>query len=107
MKNKIESIVDKVISINRNRTFNNNLKKLMTEDIKKSLNKVEIDEVNKYWSQYTNQFNIDFFKYYKYRTGHYNKRYIPDNIYYSTIDMYFNNRVMANVIDNKNYYDKI
>ena len=106
MKTKLNKTIERIFSINRNIKWNRKIKKKITPNISNYLNKKEIKIIKSYWKEYTN-INLDFFNYYSYRTEIFSKFYIPDNIYYSKIDMYFNNRNMASVIDNKAFYDKI
>ncbi|MGK0724366.1 sugar-transfer associated ATP-grasp domain-containing protein [Aerococcus urinaeequi] len=106
MKNRINKNIEKMISHSRKRIWNKDIKKKMTPEVSNHLSNEEIHEVESYWEKYTNV-NLDFFKYYSYRTETFSQYYIPDDLYYSKIDMYFNNRKMANVLDNKAFYDKM
>ena len=62
------------------------------------------EEVIKYWHQYTKKFKPYWHKYYSSRNGVYDVRYIPDDLYYTTIDQYFNNRKYGWGVNDKNYY---
>ena len=41
------------------------------------------------------------------KTGVFDERYIPDDIYYTRIDTFYNDWNTAKVIDNKYYYENI
>lgn len=75
----------------------------------KSLTKDQKEEIGCFWSQYI-RLNEDAWKWFEV----YNsvkpenakiKYYIPDNIYYMYIDMYFSNQRECMIFDNKNMYD--
>lgn len=82
------------------------------QDIKKyylkkgdKLTKSQIKEIKQYWSKYTKDFDINFHKYYINRTGIFDVRFIPDDIYINYIDTYFNNREIESGSSDKNYLD--
>ena len=86
---------------------NMDLKRIISKEDLMYLNKSQVKETKKYWGNITNKCNINYIKYYSSRTQTFNKRYIPDNLYYSYIDMYFNDNKMSYGIDNKGLYDKL
>lgn len=45
--------------------------------------------------------------FYTQKTGVFYREYIPDSIWRNQIDMYYNNRTAANIIDNKCFYPKM
>lgn len=49
--------------------------------------------------------NLLFHNFYTEKTGSFDPCYIPDDIYYNRINMYYNNHQLAKVVDNKCYYD--
>lgn len=51
--------------------------------------------------------NPVFFDFYKEKTGCFDKKFIPDDIYYGYIDPYFNNWPAAVFLDNKCYYENL
>jgi hypothetical protein len=63
------------------------------------------NEIKEYWKKYTRRVNTDWHRYYSSRNGFYDVRYIPSDLYYTTIDQHFNNMKMSSGVDNKNYYD--
>lgn len=70
-----------------------------------SLTHDEIKQIKEYWHKYTKDFNISYHKYYINRTGKFDVRYIPDDLYVSKIDPYFNNREIQIGVCDKNYFD--
>ena len=70
------------------------------------LTKEEVQEVKDYWHDCgIKSVNLEFFKIYKAIYGRFDKRFIPDDIYFSIIDMFFNDDASCKVIDNKNLYN--
>jgi len=69
------------------------------------LTKEQENQIKKYWNQYTKDFDISFHKYYIKRTGKFDVRFIPDDIFAGYIDPYLNNREIENGIADKNYFD--
>lgn len=63
-----------------------------------------VKDSTQYWSQYTNDFDPIFHKLYSSRTGVFDVRYIPDDLYYTKIEKHFNNIKFWLAIDDKNYY---
>ena len=51
--------------------------------------------------------NTIFFDYYKEKTGRFDVRFIPDDIYFGYIDPFYNDWEMAKIFDNKCYYPKL
>ena len=69
------------------------------------LTKSQEAKIKNYWKQYTKDFDISFHKYYIKRTGRFDVRFIPDDIFAGYIDPYLNNREIENGIADKNYFD--
>ena len=69
------------------------------------LTKEQQKEIKKYWKKYTKDFDMSFHKYYISRTGQFDVRYIPDDLYAGYIDRYLNNREIESGIADKNYFD--
>lgn len=76
--------------------FSDNVKELSDEQIKK---------INDYWKKYTNDFDIAYHKYYIDRTGKFDERFIPDDLFVGYIDGYLNNRAIEPGVADKNYFD--
>lgn len=105
--NKIKKLIYRLLIFWKSFYQNINLKKIISKEDIIYLNNDQIQEAENYWNNYTKKYNINFIKYYSSRTHIFNKFYIPDNIYYSYIDMHFNNSKMSYGIDNKALYDKL
>jgi hypothetical protein len=58
----------------------------------------------KFWRQYTSDFQPMFHKLYSSRYGQFDVRYIPDDLFYTRIGPFLNNRDYWLGIDDKNYY---
>ena len=50
---------------------------------------------------------VESTQYYFFKTGRYSMNYIPDGVFYSLIDPFFNSEQFANQFDNKSYYPLI
>ena len=70
-----------------------------------TLTKEQVKEIKEYWNKYTKDFDVNFHKYYINRTGKFDVRYIPDDIYINYIDPYYNNREIEAASSDKNYLD--
>lgn len=71
----------------------------------KELTDEQKEEIYKYWKKYTDDFDIGYHRYYIDRTGNFDVRYIPDDLYSGYIDRYLNNRQIEPGIADKNYFD--
>ena len=76
--------------------FSANVKEL-TEDQEK--------KIKDFWKKYTNDFDIAYHKYYIDRTGKFDERFIPDDLFVGYIDGYLNNRAIEPGVADKNYFD--
>ncbi len=76
--------------------FSENVKELTPEQEK---------EIYEYWKQFTDDFEIAYHKYYIDRTGKFDVRFIPDDLFVGYIDGYLNNRAIEPGIADKNYFD--
>ena len=63
--------------------------------------------IRTFWKRFTEIETVEWVKYYSCRNGTFDTRYIPDGIFYSFIDPYFNNYSFADIFDNKAYYSLI
>lgn len=63
----------------------------------------EYKKIEEYWKPYTTV-NTKYHQWYSSRNGIEDVRYIPDDIYYTKIDQYFNNRKYGWGVNDKNYY---
>lgn len=62
------------------------------------------NEIIRYWSKYNKKPKLNWHKYYSSRNGICDVRYIPDDLYYTTIDQHFNNRKYSYGLMDKNYF---
>lgn len=69
------------------------------------LTKEQKKQIKKYWTRFTKDFDIGFHKYYINRTGNFDVRFIPDDLFAGYIDRYLNNREIECGIADKNYFD--
>ena len=60
-------------------------------------------EIDTYWKPY-HKVDTRYFAWYSSRNGICDPRYIPDDLYYTVIDQYFNNRKYGWGVNDKNYY---
>lgn len=77
---------------NLNRSFN------LTKEQKK--------QIKDFWKPYCH-ISTKWARYYTAKNGQFDPRYIPNNLYYTKIDQYFNNRKLGYGFNDKNYYSKI
>lgn len=59
----------------------------------------------KYWGKLYNKIDDRYLSLYNTYSKEFDPRYIPDDLYYGTIDTYFNNALECAAIDDKNGYD--
>lgn len=83
------------------------IKGYLNKESKNILPPPSVENVKSYWSQYTRKFDINFTRYYTSMNGEFSQYYIPDNLYYSYIDMYFNNSSFSPGFDIKAFYEII
>ena len=79
-------------------------KEIFSENVK-NLTSEEENKIYEYWKKYTDDFEIDYHKYYIDRTGKFDVRFIPDDLFVGYIDGYLNNRAIEPGIADKNYFD--
>ncbi len=60
-------------------------------------------EVLAYWQSYTTRFDQNWQHFYSMHTGLQDPRFIPDDLYFTTIDRYLNRRDLARGLKDKNY----
>lgn len=71
----------------------------------KELTKEQKNKIFDYWHKYVKDFDINYHKYYIDKTGIFDVRFIPDDIFAGYIDPYLNNREIEPGIADKNYFD--
>lgn len=118
MVNLVYQIVFKIYSLSyklRGRIIKNQRIDYWTNITKKRLTKLppvcnnltdeEKQEIESYYKPYVEvKINPLFHEFYKRATGKFDVRIIPDDIYYSRIDPYFNDWEYAATMDNKTFY---
>lgn len=75
--------------------------------INDSLSEIQSLEIHDYWSQYTLDFDINWMQFYFSRTGIFDVRYIPHDIFYSEIDRVLNSPYRALGLDDKRLYKRL
>lgn len=98
---KPETFAANVIS---NRQERKNLKKHLAKG--KKLTKAQKKAIRDFWAPYT-KISHKWALYYSAQNGNFDPRYIPNDLYYSKIDQYFNSRKLGYGFNDKNYYSKI
>lgn len=83
--------------------FNERIKQL-PDDI--SLSADELREASKLWQPYSRKVRLTplYLEFYKKATGTFDPRLIPDDIYYTVFDPFFNDWPLACHLDNKTFY---
>lgn len=71
----------------------------------KELTQEEKNKIYTYWHKYTKDFDINYHRYYIDKTGIFDVKFIPDDIFAGYIDPYLNNREIEPGIADKNYFD--
>lgn len=75
-------------------------------DNTKKLSSDQIKEIKKFWAPYC-KISPKWALYYSAKNGQFDPRYIPNTLYYTKIDQYFNSRKLGYGFNDKNYYSKI
>lgn len=79
-------------------------KELFSNDVKE-LTEEQKNKIENYWKKYTNDFDIAYHRYYIDKTGKFDERFIPDDLFVGYIDGYLNNRAIEPGVSDKNYSD--
>ena len=79
-------------------------KEIFSKNIK-GLTPEQKEKIFKYWERYTKDFDISYHEYYIDKTGNFDERFIPDDLFVGYIDGYLNNRATEPGIADKNYFD--
>lgn len=80
--------------------------KFAKENTKISLDKDKQEEVKNYWKRYC-KVNTVFHDFYYEKSGCFDVKYIPDDLYYTKIDTFYNDWNAAKIVDNKCYYENL
>lgn len=81
-----------------------NLNKNLNRKFK--LSRKQKKEIREFWRPYKN-ISPKWAQYYSAKNGEFDPRYIPNDLYYTKIDQYFNSRKLGYGFNDKNYYSKI
>ena len=65
------------------------------------------EAVRAYWKKYPYRISTDWCRYYAAMNGIVDPRYIPNTLYFTKIDQYFNRRDLGLGFNDKNYYSRI
>ena len=84
--------------------FRIDAKELFSNDVKE-LTIEQQEKIYDYWKRFTDDFDISYHKYYIDRTGNFDERFIPDDLFVGYIDGYLNNRAIEPGVSDKNYFD--
>ena len=84
--------------------FRIDAKELFSNDVKE-LTMEQQEKIYDYWKKFTDDFDISYHKYYIDRTGKFDERFIPDDLFVGYIDGYLNNRAIEPGVSDKNYFD--
>ena len=66
----------------------------------------ETQQIKDFWAPYV-KIDQAFHAFYKEKTGTFYPEYLPTDLYINSVDEYFNDRKMANAIDNKCLYSRL
>lgn len=83
---------------------NRSLRKNIDKSYK--LTKEQKRQIKDYWKPYK-KISSKWCRYYSARNGKFDPRYIPNTLYYTKIDQYFNSRKLGYGFNDKNYYSTI
>lgn len=70
------------------------------------LTKSQLKEIKSFYKPYF-KLNTTFHSFYTEKTGKFDVNYIPEDIWYTSIDRFYNNRDKAIVLDHKSYYERM
>ena len=106
--NKIFEIINYLLRFRRIYAFKKELVIKKRNCLFNGLDSKQKHEIKSFWKKFgVNKFDIDWVDFYISNSGIYDKRYIPDDIYFSRIDSYYNDFIACKYIDDKNLYDLI
>lgn len=108
MKNLYFSIFEKpeTLAANAIEIFQARVNRNKNMDRKYRLSKEQKRQIREFWKPYKN-ISPKWAQYYSASNGRFDPRYIPNDLYYTKIDQYFNSRKLGYGFNDKNYYSKI
>lgn len=98
------NIYNRVDNLVIRRWLNRQYKSIIPSNFK--LSKQQIGEIKNLYSPYFKP-NLKFHRFYTAHTGNFYPDYIPDDVYYTIIDKYYNDWGKALKFDDKCYYDRL
>lgn len=101
----VKGFSEKVRKAINSRNSKRDMRNLVTKDFQ--LTKEQEQELREFWKPYDKKLDLASHRFYTEKTGEFSAMYIPNYIYVSEVDEYFNNRLEAQFIDNKCYYQWI
>lgn len=101
LASKIVDNPQEVVKQNRVNYWTNLMRQRCESLQDRHLSENETQRISTYWGERTNTI---FHQFYKSATGHFDVRLIPNDIYYTQIDPYFNDWSEGVCLDNKIYY---
>ena len=75
--------------------------------LSKDLSEEQHELISQYWGRYTSNYDYKWVQFYYQRTGDFDVRYIPHEIYYSIIDRFLNPPHKATGLDDKRLYHQL
>lgn len=109
-KQKIKGIIERYLTYRINKGRIRNWEKVFIKrnaklyNPNRLLSNEEIAEINRFYSKFGIKVTPLYHQFYKYSKGIFNVKNIPDDIFYTYIDPFFNNWDLAKFLDNKTYY---
>lgn len=94
-----------LLSIFSKISYRMDARKLFQKKEDNNLTKNQKKNIRNYWYKYTKDLDLTYHKYYINRSGIFDVKYIPDDLYSSKIDPYLNNRIIDLGFSDKNYFD--
>ncbi|MBQ8766662.1 MAG: hypothetical protein IJZ16_07645 [Clostridia bacterium] len=76
----------------------------MADTKEKVLTSEQKKEIKKFYSKY-GKVSYVFHNFYTEKTGVFSEKYVPDNMYYNKINMFYCNQLIVKYLDNKCYYN--
>ena len=101
----VQSLSEKARKAVNTRNTRRDMRNLVTKGFQ--LTAEQERETRNFWKPYSKKMDLSSHRFYTEKTGCFSPMYIPNDIYISEVDEYFNNRLEAQFIDNKCYYQWI
>ncbi len=99
---RIPHTVDKKIELERQRHYFQRISHIWCKKHPCVLSKSQIAQIKEYWRPYSNKFSMNYHNMYTSITGKFDVRFIPDDLFYSVFNPYFNE--CHSTMANKSYF---